>query len=76
MSVCTALAPAESTDYVRGWNAAMSHAETHLVGMALRAGSLHVPAVGKQMAFFAQKIMLGAAEDIGRQRKPTKRHYG
>ena len=70
----TTLIKRDSEDYVKGWNAAMSHAENALVALAYRAGSTKDG--GTNMALFGQKLLLSAADYVGRGRKPAGRTHG
>lgn len=66
-------------DYVRGWNAAISHAEDYLVSLGYIAGATQgVPNSRAYTSWpsFAQRVIMAAAEKIGRARKYTARTFG
>lgn len=69
--------PTYTPAFIRGWNAAMSHAEDTLVNLSLRATATpDVPDALKGECAFAGRLLMAAANTVGQNRQPTKRHYG
>jgi hypothetical protein len=68
-----AVAEEPSPEFNRGWNAAMSHAESYLVGLAYKAGDTKD---GGVTAKLIRNVLMQVAETVGSHRKPQRRSYG